>query len=189
MENILKQIKAINTLSESGIEKFLALLTEVSLPKGHILIEAGKIDHQLYLLERGIVRAFSVTASLDEHTFWFGLEGDAVFSYNSYVKNQPGYESIELLENSLLYKISLHDLQQLYNTDIEFANWGRKLIEHEIVRLEERFISHQFKTASERYKDLLQNSPDLLQRVQLSLLASYLGITPVSLSRIRAEIR
>jgi CRP-like cAMP-binding protein len=188
MENILKQIKAINILSEKGIEKFLGLLTEVKLPKGHILIEAGKIDQQLYLIEQGIVRAFSVTDT-HELTFWFGKEGDAVFSYNSYVKNQPGYESVELLENAVLYKISLPDLQQLYHTDIEFANWGRRLIENEIVQLEERFISRQVKTASERYKELLHHSPDLLQRVQLSFLASYLGITPVSLSRIRAEIR
>jgi len=77
----------------------------------------------------------------------------------------------------------------LYNSDIQVANWGRKFAEQELVKIEERFISRQCKTAVERYRELIGNDPDLLQRVQLIHIASYLGITPVSLSRIRAELK
>lgn len=107
----------------------------------------------------------------------------------SYVANQKGYEDIELLEDCQLYELKTKDLQALFEKDIHIANWGRKFAEQELVKTEERLISRQFKTATERYKDLLKNHPDLIQRVQLGHIASYLGITQVSLSRIRAEIR
>jgi CRP-like cAMP-binding protein len=108
---------------------------------------------------------------------------------NSYVKNQKGYEDIELLEDCEFYELNAVDLQRLFQQDIHIANWGRRFAEQELIRTEERLISRQFRTATERYKELLKETPDLVQRVALGHIASYLGITQVSLSRIRAEIR
>ena len=82
-------------------------------------------------------------------------------------------------------KQSLHEL---FGKDIHIANWGREFAEQELLKTEERFIGRQFKTSLERYRDLMNHTPDLLQRVQLGYIASYLGITQVSLSRIRAKI-
>jgi CRP-like cAMP-binding protein len=107
----------------------------------------------------------------------------------NYVENQKGYETIELLEPCELYEIQTEDLRKLFNSDIHIANWGRKFAEQELIKVEERFIFRQCKTALERYKDLINNDPALLQRVQLAYIASYLGITPVSLSRIRSELK
>lgn len=107
----------------------------------------------------------------------------------SYVSNQKGYEDIELLENCELYLLKTSDLQKLFEKDIHIANWGRKFAEQELIKTEERLISHQFQTATERYKELLKENPDLIQRVKLGHIASYLGITQVSLSRIRADIK
>ena len=77
----------------------------------------------------------------------------------------------------------------LFEEDIDIANWGRKLAELEFLRAEEKLIPLLFTTASERYRVLLERTPDLLQRIPLECLASYLGITPVSLSRIRAKLK
>lgn len=142
----------------------------------------------MYVLEKGIARAFCYKED-KELTFWFGTEGDFVPSYNSYIYDKPGYESIELLEDSTLYKISHSAIRALFNTDSEIANWGRKLAEQELVKTEERFIAHLFQTAIEKYRNLLQRSPELLQRVPLGYIASYLGVTQVTLSRIRSEIK
>ncbi|MCH7410236.1 Crp/Fnr family transcriptional regulator [Belliella sp. DSM 111904] len=158
---------------------------EVNFPKGHLLLHAQKCEKSIYFIKKGIVRAYSNTAE-NEVTFWFGKEGDAVISMKSYIANQPGYENIELLENSCFYEMNNTELQKLYNEHIEIANWGRKFAENELLKTEERLISRQFRTASERYDELLKNHPHLVQRVQLSHIASYLGITQVSLSRIRA---
>jgi len=92
------------------------------------------------------------------------------------------------LEYCTLYQLKIDDLRQLFETDIHIANWGRKLAEKELVKTEELFISRQFRTASQRYEELLTKQPEIIKRVQLGYIASYLGITQVSLSRIRSEI-
>lgn len=163
-------------------------IEEVAYPKGHLLFRAGKIETNIYFLKKGIVRAYS-DAGGNEVTFWFGKEGDTVISMKNYVAGERGYENIELLEDCELYKVKTSDLQKLFLEDIHIANWGRKFAEYELIIAEEKLIARQFRTASERYKTLLHESPDLIQRVQLGHIASFLGITQVSLSRIRAEIK
>lgn len=187
MENTIKKIRQLG-LNEDSLSDFIALLEKVEYQKGHILIKAGKIERVVYFIEKGIARAY-IDKEDREVTFWFGAESDILLSYNSFFLGQPGYENIELLEDSVLYKISNDVLQNLYNTDLQLANWGRKLVESELIKTEERFISRQFKTATERYEDFINSYPSILQRVQLGHIASYLGISQVTLSRIRADIR
>ncbi|MDH6303717.1 CRP-like cAMP-binding protein [Parabacteroides sp. PF5-5] len=186
--NIDQIINNIYTLPEASLSRLKEHIVEVRYPKGHILMKANKVEHYLYLIKKGLVRAYTDSLA-NELTFWFGKEGDAIISMSSYVENQRGYEHIELLEDCELYEVDSRDLQQLYFEDIHIANWGRKFAEQELIKTEKRFISRQFRTASERYKELLINNPDLIQRVQLGHIASYLGITQVSLSRIRVDIK
>ncbi len=177
----------VYTVSNASKKQLRAIVKEVSLPKGTHLISSAKTEPNIYLLKNGLVRAYSDTENR-EITFWFGTQGDTVLSMNGYVNNKISYEDIELLENCDLYVIKTSELKTLYKTNIEIANWGRKMIELELVKAEERLISLQCKTAKERYLDLIFNHPNLIQRVALMHIASYLGITQVSLSRIRADI-
>lgn len=188
MEALRQIISEIAAISAPALQQLVTCFEEVKFPKGHHLFRQHETDRTVYCIKSGIARAYNDTGDT-EVSFWFGSEGSFVFSYNSYINQTPGYESIELLEDSILYRISYEKLNALYETDIEIANWGRKLIEQEIIRVEERLISRLLRNATQRYQDLIHNNPELLQRVQLSYLASYLGITPVSLSRIRADIR
>ncbi|WP_353721085.1 Crp/Fnr family transcriptional regulator [Dyadobacter sp. 676] len=169
-------------------EALKAHISGVSYPKNHTLLRAGRVEKTLYFIRSGIVRAYSDSGSGDV-TFWFGKEGDVVISMKSYVAGKEGYEHVETLESCELYQMRTSRLEALFARDIHIANWGRKLIGEELIKTEERLIAMQFKTAQERYLDLMATTPDLLQRVQLCHIASYLGITQVSLSRIRAEIR
>lgn len=125
----------------------------------------------------------------NERTFLFCKEGDTIVSMKSYVQNEKGYENVELLEDSQLYELKKEKLDELIYDDIHITNWARKFAEQELIKTEERFISHQFSTAKERYTEILNKNPDLIRRVQLGYIASYLGITQVTLSRIRAEIK
>ncbi len=186
IETILDTIYALPNQSKA---KILHFITEVRYPKGHILLKAGTVEQSIYFIKKGIVRAYSCSSDNDELTFWFGKEGQAIISMKSYVENRQGYENIELLEDCELYHLNSENLRQLFEEDIFIANWGRKFAEQELIRTEERLIQRQFKNASERYKDLLSGQPDLIRRIQLGHIASYLGITQVSLSRIRAEIK
>lgn len=185
IEQIVNQIYAIPEASGQQLQQ---VIEEINLPKGHILFEADKIGRSVYFIKKGIVRAYLYQHDT-EVTFWFGREGDTVISMKNYVENKPGYENIELLEDCILYRIKNSDLQRLFKEDIHIANWGRRFAETELIKVEERLISRQFSMAADRYQELLTHNPDLVQRVQLCHIASYLGITQVSLSRIRSKIR
>jgi len=181
---ILDQIFKLPENSKSILKN---LISEIEFPKDNIIIKAGKIEKTIYFIKKGIVRAF-VPQENQDLTFWFGKEGDVVLPMKSYVDNHQNYENIQLLEDCVLYQFKINDLRKLFETDINIANWGRKLAEKELVKTEELFISRQFRTASQRYEELLTKQPEIIQRVQLGYIASYLGITQVSLSRIRSEI-
>ncbi len=168
-------IDNIYKLPLASKEALLNETPEVTYPKGFHLFLAN--------------RKSSTYKSDKKVTFWFGKEGDAIFPLQTLYNNQAGYENIELLEDSVLYELSVDKLHDLYLADIHIANWGRKFAERECIKSEQLFISRQFKTSLERYQDLIADYPDILQRVPLGIIASYLGISQVSLSRIRAKIR
>jgi CRP-like cAMP-binding protein len=182
----LHKIKAISPLEEIHLNMLVTQLKKIQFPKNQLIIKAGKLEPSLYFIEQGIARAY-----LDDRdhriTFWFGMEGDVILSYNSYINASPGYENIELLEQSIVYELNTSVLQQLYQQYPSLANWGRKLAEMELIRTEERYIASLFKTAKQRYTELLALYPTLIQRVPLGHIASYLGVSQVTLSRIRAE--
>lgn len=184
IEQILNQI---SPLSSQSIQLIADKMQLIQLPKNTTLIDADKVEKKLYFIKKGIVRAYIIDDG-KEITFWFGKEGDLILSMRSYVENKISYETIELMEDCELYEIKSSDLQLFYATNLEIANWGRKLAEIELIKTEERFISRQLGTAIDRYKKLLEENPSLINRVQLGYIASYLGISQVTLSRIRAEI-
>lgn len=185
IDDILDKVYPLPDTSKDALRMHIS---EVAYPKGHLLLRAEKNEKSIYFIKKGIVRAYASSAD-NEITFWFGKEGDTVISMKSYVSDQKGYEDIELLENCTLYELNTGQLQKYFDRDIHIANWGRKFAEQELVKTEERLISRQFRTATERYQELLKTNPDLIRRVQLGHIASYLGITQVSLSRIRSEIK
>ncbi|MDM1137556.1 Crp/Fnr family transcriptional regulator [Empedobacter sp. R132-2] len=184
IEQILNQI---SPLSSQSIQLIADKIQLIRLPKNTTLIDADKVEKKLYFIKKGIVRAYTIDDG-KEITFWFGKEGDLILSMRSYVENKISYETIELMEDCELYEIKSSDIQLFYATNLEIANWGRKLAEIKLIKTEERFISRQLGTAIDRYKKLLEENPSLINRVQLGYIASYLGISQVTLSRIRTEI-
>ncbi|MEG0188443.1 Crp/Fnr family transcriptional regulator [Algoriella sp.] len=180
-------IDEVYVISDNSKQLLMSNIKEVSLPKGLNILNSDKIERKVYFIKKGIVRAYTIFDG-DEVTFWFGQEGNSILSMRSYIEKKASYETIELLEDCVLYEIKMNDLIGLYETNLELANWGRKLAENELIETEERFISSQLGTAIQRYKKLLVENPSLINRVQLGYIASYLGISQVTLSRIRAEI-
>ncbi len=127
-------------------EESLALLCRsmklVHYPKGYHVLEIGKIERDVYFIAKGIVRAFTLVDG-KEVTFWVGKEGATIVSMMGYVKNEPGYETMELMEDSTLYVIKRDVLAQLYSEDLNIANWGRRFAETELLDAEIRVITGQ----------------------------------------------
>lgn len=188
MTTISNKIDDIYLLPSTEKTLFLSGFERIEVRKGTIVISAEKIERFVYFIEKGLARAYRETDK-GQRTIWFGEAGGVILSFLSFFKNQPGYESIEILEDSVLYRMSSSHLQELYHLHLPIANWGRKFAELELLLTEQRFMDLQFRTATERYEDLIKHSPTILQRVQLGHIASYLGITQVSLSRIRATAK
>lgn len=179
-------IASVSYMPAESLRKLKDIAFPIHLPKGHLLFQSNKLKRDIYFLSNGIARVYYYHKSTDV-TLCFCTEGDALISLKSYIANEPGYENIELLEPCELYHLKAEKLLSLYAQDGYVANWGRKLAEHELLKTEKRFMAMQFKTASERYAELMADHPQLLLRVQLGYIASYLGVNQVTLSRIRGE--
>lgn len=175
-------------LPATSLQKMLALAEYVELPQGTLLFRDDQLARHIYVLQHGLARAYARRADR-EVTFWFSCEGAVLASIRGYTEQAVSYETIELLENSGLFRLDMPALQQLYRTDVHLANWGRVMVERVWLQTEQQLIARQFRTAEERYAELLQQSPHLLQRVALGHIASYLGITQVTLSRVRAKFK
>lgn len=181
-------LQATYPLPGASLDKLLSLAEYVELPQGTVLFRDDKLASHIYVLQYGLARAYARRADR-EVTFWFSTEGAVLVSILGYTEQAVSYETIELLEDSALFRIPMLALQQLYQTDVHLANWGRVMVERVWLQTEQQLIARQFRTAEERYADLLHHSQHLLQRVALGHIASYLGITQVTLSRVRAKLK
>ncbi|TCV05363.1 CRP-like cAMP-binding protein [Sphingobacterium alimentarium] len=181
-------LHSIFPLADDQIEQITALAERIQLAKSEILIQQQQVNRYIYFLEEGICRIY-YPKEYKEVVLDFCFPGDIILPLNSYVHALPTYEIVDALENCWVYRIPIEKLQLLYTSSLPIANWGRKLAEMETLKIEERLMQSLFKSAAERYEDLLLKAPKLLHRIKLGYIASYLGVTQVTLSRIRANIQ
>lgn len=186
MESLLDHISRYCALSNAGSKDLEKSLQKEVKAKGDFLIEEGRVCRHLYFLESGCVRGYY---NLDgkEVTHWFAFENHFVTSFFSFITGKPAAENIQALEDIVLWGISYDLLQSLYKQHPDIERLGRVMIEQYYVMLEDRFLSNHFKEARERYENLLTHSPHILKRVPLSYVASYLGMTQETLSRVRSK--
>lgn len=181
-------VQHIHPLKKEDLKKLLSISETIQVSKNTVFIDTDKLSKYIYFLQDGICRIYYHKADI-EVILAFSFPGEAMISLNSYIHGKRGYENIETLETSIMIRIEIANLQNLYDNSTAIANWGRKLAEFEILKIEERLMQKLFKTASERYQDLLRKEPNITNRVKLGFIASYLGVTQVTLSRIRANTR
>ncbi|MBS1505447.1 MAG: Crp/Fnr family transcriptional regulator [Bacteroidetes bacterium] len=162
-----------------------AVLQKIEIAKGDFLITEGRVCNHVYFLEQGCVRGF-YNHDGKEITYWFAFENNLVMSFYSFSTRKPSVENIQLLEDAVLWAISYDDLQKLYDKHPEIERFGRLMNEHYYMMLEERFVRNHFTDSRTRYENLIAHTPHILQRVSLGYIASYLGMTQETLSRIRS---
>lgn len=186
MKTLFDHIQQYGQLNKAAQKSLEAALQKVELAKGAFLITEGKVCSHLYFLEQGSMRGF-YNLEGKEVTYWFAFENNFVTSFLSFITRKPGMENIQAMEDCALWAIAYDDLQKLYTKHPDMERLGRIVHERYYVMLEERFVSNHFKEARERYENLLTHAPHILQRVPLGYIASYLGITQETLSRIRGK--
>lgn len=186
MTNVLSKINSLYPLSDDTIRILKENVTLCHFPKKHKLIEADKFCRWAYFIEKGMTRSFWLVNG-EEITTSFACEGSIVFSMDELYYGKISEEYVETLEDVVAYKIALTNLLWLFESNIELANWGRIIHQNEYRRLHRSHKDCLTLSAKERYEEFKQQFPQVCRRVQLGYVASYLGITLSTLSRLRAH--
>lgn len=179
-------ISAYTPLSEADWQAIEACITRREAPPGTLLLESGQVCRSLYFLERGLLRFF-VWKDGEDVTKFFTDAPYTLTAQQSFTSELPARENIEALEDCVLWEMPHADAFALLRIEA-WSTFIRKLIQEVQGLLEAILEDFQTRTAEERYRGLLDHEPELLLRVPLRHLASYLGIAPQSLSRIRRQM-
>lgn len=167
--------------------KYKCYFKEVKVPAKTILLSEGEISRKMFFIKEGCLRMLFNQNGKDI-TFQFFFENQVVSSVESFVINRPSQFSIEAIEPSVLQMIYKNDFEKLVNEIPEFREQMHKILIARISHYANLFLSFIRDSPQQRYKDLLKNQPHIIQRIPQHYIASYLGITSVSLSRIRNRI-
>lgn len=188
MENIIRKIRMHYPVSDEAMEALTRLFDKCVFPAKTTIIHAGRRCRKVYFIEKGITRSF-VLHNGKQITTWFSQEGDAACGSLDLYRHKAGFEYVETLEETTAYSIYVEQLDELYKSHTDIANWMRVLQQENFLRLQDIHIRRLNRSAKERYEHFIKEYPELLQRVNLGYIASFLGVTQQSLSRIRSSGR
>jgi CRP-like cAMP-binding protein len=186
MEQLFQYFRKFNRLSSAAEAAIAEICNNVSVKKNNDLQSIGHTCKTIYFIKKGVARIYYLKDGIDiTENFFF--ENNIIARVESLLTGRPSRKAIQILEDAEIISINADALFKLYDRFPEIERLFRKIFESAYVDTVNRIEGMQFHTAEERYKALLHEAPDVLKRVPLKYVASYLGITQVSLSRIRAH--
>ncbi|QLG47232.1 Crp/Fnr family transcriptional regulator [Costertonia aggregata] len=186
MDSLRKFIEQYVSLNQGDWQTVSSHFKLTLYPKGSTILESGKICDHLAFLEKGLLRFFIWKEGVDSTKF-FTVAPYLFTSQRSFNTRRPATETIEALEDCHIWQIHFDDHKRLLKLPV-YNELAQKITQEVQFFTENILFELQNQTAEQRYNNLLSNRPELLQRVQLKHLASYLGVTQQSLSRIRKNI-
>lgn len=180
-------IERIIKLSDEEKEVFKTLTETDFIKKKELLLKEGEVCKFEFFVLRGCLRSFYFDKNLIEHTTMFAIEDWWTGNLNSFLKSTPSKFSIEAQEDTTLLKIHRGKIEALYSQIPKFERYFRILLQNRLLVTQDRVSNHLSSTAPERYNQFIAKYPDIEQRVAQKHIASYLGITPTYLSRLRRK--
>ncbi len=170
-------------MQDETMEKFIGLMTEMELKQNEPLIPYGKIDNNIYVIKKGIVRA-AYFDGFKEVTFAFGLPGSLAISYYSFCKGNQSFSKFEACCDSVVMKISKSSFYDLIRQSHDFAQWMMSMSLEQLL-FHERKREVVNGDAKERFEALMKNRPEIVENVSSKIIASYIGITPEYFCRMK----
>jgi CRP-like cAMP-binding protein len=186
-ELILKNIAKHIELAPEEVEYFTSILKPKALRKRQYFLQAGDISRHECFVNKGCIRTYNVDEKGQEHVVQFAIEGWWAGDLYSFLSAQPSEYNIDALEDSELFLIDKNNLEQLYTRVPKFERFFRILLQNAFIASQRRISENLSLPAEERYISFIQRYPRFEQRLPLRQIASFLGITPESLSRIRGK--
>lgn len=184
---LMQFIQQRSKASTQEILEMAELFEAKTIAKGHLFLKAGMVSDEYLFMETGFMRAFTFDYNGDEATTNFYRANSLVFEPASFFTRTPSKESIQALTACSGYFIRFEQLNQLFHSMSAFREFGRGVLINGFAALKQRTLSLINETAETRYQHLLQHNSEIFQHAPLKQIASYLGITDTSLSRIRRE--
>lgn len=175
-------------LEPEAVENIIANQKKLHVEKGQFLLREGEVCRQFFYVEKGLLRYYSIDKKGKEHIIQFAPEGWFVGDRESQFFNRPSQFFIQALEDSDVAMIDEDLICTISKADETFGLFSNQLLHNHIRQLQHRINMLLSATAEERYLDFIKIYPDILLRVPQTLVASYLGITPESLSRVRKDL-
>jgi CRP-like cAMP-binding protein len=163
---------------------FEICLSKTSIGNKEILLSEGEVCNFIAFIDEGMFRFYNLKNGEEKITAFF-FKGDFVTNYRSFLTGKPSEHYIEAMQDAVIYKINLQQLQSLYNKHKNIERLGRFIAENLYLTVANRLDSFMFDTPADRYKQLTDRNSKLLQEIPQYMIASYLGIKPETLSRIR----
>ena len=180
--------QAVHPLSDAIASEIAAHFTPAHLKKGAYFLQEGARSNDYLFLEKGIIRSFLFDTKGTEVTTNFYSSGNVVFEAASFFQRIPSQENFIAVTDCTGWTISFSQLNAIFHAMPAFRETGRAILVKTLVTLKMRTLSMINQTAEQRYAALLSSHPEIFQHVPLKYIASYLGITDTSLSRIRKEL-
>jgi len=184
--NLPPNIKSIANLSPQTEENLSAVFQRGEFPKGHLLFRQGEVCRHIFYIEKGLARIYYNSSNGKEITAWFFAENSFLTAHDSFYQRKASPTYCELLEDSVVYSLKYTDVEAMLNENHELAKFAFHAVFELAKKLTEFINNIKFQSAEERYNGLMNNYPNIFQRAKLGHIASFLGITQETLSRIRA---
>ena len=188
MDSFFKLVTSIIQIDEADRSLIASLLKPKEIEKGTILLKQGDVEKSIAYIEKGIFRYYSIDQNGKDISILFTFENWFVGEVSSFLTQSPSYCFIEALTEAKIWQLSYDNLQKLYLHTTVGDRFGRIMMEQLYIRKAERERNLLMMSAEERYLHLMRQAPHILQNIPLKYIASYLGITPQALSRIRKNI-
>jgi len=186
--NLLNEIFSNTPLSTQEKEKITGSFIKVNFKKNDLLFKEGKILNHYYFLEEGFVRSFTYNYDFNEITTNFYSKTEIIIDWTSFMLRTPTHENFQANTDCICWQLNYRDFQNFFNSIKGFRESGRTRFAASYLKLKQTHLSSVSLTAKERYLKLLEERPEITMNYSLKHIATYLGITDTSLSRIRKEI-
>ena len=187
--NIQEFAKHFDFLSSDDIELIMQHVEILPMKKGTYFAEAGEMNKHIALIQQGLFRCYYIKENGEEVNAFFRWEGKVIGAYECIIKSTASSQYIQALEDSVILRIDFEELEKLYDSNRNLERAGKLLLQNTLAEALQKIESFIVDNPETRYLKIMKEYPDLNQRIPNKYIASFLGITPVSLSRIRKRLQ
>lgn len=187
METLHQLFGMFLDLPQDCLDKLEGILNERTLQKGEVWVQEGEVCDKIAFIDKGLMRSYYYRDKKDI-TVSFSTKGEFISSMSSFISQKPSYESIEALDSCHIFEFKYEPLMALFEEDRDVERLYRRILERYYIDLEEHLIFSKFKSAKERYLELMENKPYIIHKASVGQIASFLDMSLETLSRIRATI-